>query len=163
MVSSAVNSLSLVTLSGESEAVEEAIKPLEEKGYFCRSLRVNYAFHSSQMDPIREELIESLEGIKTRSPKIPIFSTVTGKQEKAAAFKPEYWWKNVRRPVQFAPAVKEMIGEGYEVFLELGPHPSLASSISECLTNAGRKGTVLPSLRRKAEAYEVILGTLANL
>ncbi len=160
---SAINSPSLVTLSGESEAIEEAVKPLEEKDYFCRSLKVNYAFHSFQMDPIREELIESLEGIKTRSADIKVFSTVTGKQEKAKTFQSQYWWDNVRKPVQFASAVEAMIGEGYDTFLELGPHPSLSSSISECIANAGGKGTVLPSLRRNEDDQEIILGTLAKL
>ena len=59
----AVNSPTSVTLSGESAALEELAAVLEGRGTFCRFLKVQYAFHSASMDPIRDELLAALEGI----------------------------------------------------------------------------------------------------
>src|SRR5262249_14380901 len=51
----AVNAPSSVTLSGEAEPLEAIARRLEDSGAFCRFLKVEYAFHSAQMDPIRDE------------------------------------------------------------------------------------------------------------
>ena len=40
-------------------------------------------------------------------------------------------------------------GFGFTTFVEIGPHPVLAASVSECLLDADRRGLVLPSLRRR--------------
>ncbi len=61
---------------------------LEERGAFCRFLRVQYAFHSAQMDPIRDELLAALEGIEPRAASLPMFSTVTGKASRRAGARP---------------------------------------------------------------------------
>ena len=56
-----------------------------------------------------------------------------------------------------------MIRGGDTLFLELGPHPALKSSIEECLSVAGAQGTVLHSLKRKTDETENILANLAAL
>ena len=75
----AVNSPSSVTLSGEAGPLEEIAGRLEARGVFCRFLQVRYAFHSAQMDPIRDELLAALDGIRPRPATLPLFSTVTGR------------------------------------------------------------------------------------
>ena len=57
--------------------------------------------------------------------------------------------KNVRNPVRFSEAVRTILDAGDELFLELGPHPVHSGAIKECLTQAGRKGTAIASLRRQ--------------
>ena len=57
-----MNSPSSVTLSGEAGPLEELAALLEARGVFCRFLKVRYAFHSAQMDPIRDELLAALDG-----------------------------------------------------------------------------------------------------
>ena len=51
----AVNSPTSVTLSGECGPLEEIASLLDLGGIFIRFLKVPYAFHSAQMDPIRED------------------------------------------------------------------------------------------------------------
>ncbi len=158
-----VNSPHLVTLSGNRQPLERIAAQLERSGVFSRWLRIQYAFHSRRMDPIRDELLCALAGIQPRRPKIPFVSTVTGTPIAGAPLDAAYWWDNVRRPVLFGPAVAEVIRGGAETFLEVGPHPALESSLQECLADQGRAGAVFHSLRRGADDSRELLGSLAAM
>jgi acyl transferase domain-containing protein/aryl carrier-like protein/ubiquinone/menaquinone biosynthesis C-methylase UbiE len=159
----AVNSPSSVTLSGDAGALTEISQLLDERGVFCSFLRVNYAFHSPQMDPVRDELLDSLNGLAPRKAAKPIFSTVTGKRASGKQFNADYWWRNVRQPVRFGQAVTELIDDGFTVFLELSPHPVLSNSVSECLQAKQQPGVALASLRRKEDERVQMLSSLGAL
>ena len=119
----AVNSPNLVTLAGDTEAVEAVVEALETEEVFIRWLPIDYAFHTHQMDPIRDDLLKSLADIKPRSGRIPFISTVTGSTIDGSELDAEYWWRNVRDPVKFERGVAKIIDRGIGLFLELGPHP----------------------------------------
>lgn len=159
----AVNSPTSMTLSGEREPLEEVLASLEGRNVFCRMLKVNYAFHSPQIEPYQEEMSLSVEGICPKPPKIPIISTVTGKAAVERDYGADYWAENIRRPVQFSSAMDELIREGNRTFLEIGPHPVLAVSISQCLEHGGHEGHVLASLRRGQEERGTMLEALGAL
>lgn len=152
-----------IVLSGDGEVLEAIEARMQAAGVFCRWLPVHYAFHSHQMDPIRGELIRALGRFKTHPPVIPAFSTVSGSEISAGDFGPEYWWLNVRQPVQFAAAFEALAKRGHHVFLEVGPHPVLGASMVECLKAHGVSRTVLPSLRRKEPERATMLGSLGAL
>ena len=158
-----INSPKSVTLSGDSDAIEQIVQSLEEKQVFCRVLRLNYAFHSHHMEPIQEDLLQSLQDVQPQPASIRLLSTVTGKDVVGSELSGQYWWNNVRQPVQFSPAVEQLIDDGYSVFLEIGPHPVLSGYISECLLSQGKQGTVLSSLRRKEDERALMLTSLGSL
>lgn len=159
----AVNSLASVTLSGEPEALQTIARALEERHVFHKFLRVHYAFHSAQMDPLRDELAGSLQGIKLQAARVTMLSTVVGRQVDGLELDAEYWWHNVRRTVQFAGGVAGLIDLGIDLVLELGPHPVLASAIVENYDARQRKVQVLPTLRRQQDERLLLLRTLAQL
>lgn len=158
-----VNSPRSVVLSGRRESLEQLAESIAARGIFCRFLTVNYAFHSSQMDPIREELLRSLGRFATHGASVPVFSTVSGMEIVGDAFGPGYWWYNVRQPVRFAAAMEALLVRGHRVFLEIAPHPVLASAMLECLSHHGCSGTILPSLRRQEMERATLLGSLGAL
>ncbi len=159
----AINSPTSISLSGDSEALEEIAQALERQEVFCRFLQVNYAFHSSLMDPIRSELLHSLEGLDSSTASLPIYSTVTGLPADGSELNAEYWWQNVRKPVRFAAAVEGLLQGGFNVFLELAPHPVLSSSVMETAHHRRAKATVLHSLRRGEEERATMLKSLGVL
>jgi thioester reductase-like protein len=160
---SAINSPHLVTLSGDAEPLESIAAKLREGGKFFRWLGIDYAFHTHQMDPIREELQAALADIQPRPGHIPFISTVTGGLLLGENLDASYWWKNVRLPVLFAPVISNLIASGVHLFLEVGPHPSLRSSIEDCLAERGQRAAVFHSLRRSADESEEMLANLAGL
>jgi acyl transferase domain-containing protein/aryl carrier-like protein len=159
----AVNSAASVTLSGEAGPLEEIARVLEERGIFWRFLQVHYAFHSAQMDPIRDELLTSLRGLRARPAELPLFSTVLGRRIDGPEMGPEYWWRNVRQTVQFAAGVDHLIDMGCDTVVELSPHPVLAVSVAECYQQRGKKAHALPSLRRREEERATMLRSLGQL
>lgn len=158
-----INSPHLVTLAGDAEPLERIAARLEGSGVFTRRLRIQYAFHSRHMDPIQKELVDALADIRPRAPRIPFVSTVTGARVSTEALDARYWWDNVRRPVLFGPAISELIRDKDETFLELGPHPALESSLTECVAEHGRTGSVFHSLRRDVDDSSEMLGTVARM
>lgn len=158
----AINSPTSVSISGDSTAVEEVAKQIEARGVFMRFVPVNYAFHSAQMNPVKKELLASLKGLRPKKAKLPLYSTVMGELAQGTEFNADYWWRNVRQTVNFAPAIEKMMVAGHKFFLEIAAHPVLSTSINECL-GSGHKGRVLPSLRRQAPERATMLGSLGAL
>ena len=152
-----------MTLSGDTKAIEELAETLAERNIFHRFLRVNYAFHSPLMDPMREELLKALCGIEPRAVALPMFSTVSGRLVEGTELDGDYWAQNVRKPVLFAAAIDGLLQDGYNVFLELSAHPVLSSAVLECVGRRGVKATVLHSLRREDEERASLLRSLGVL
>ncbi|NIO82504.1 MAG: SDR family NAD(P)-dependent oxidoreductase [Candidatus Aminicenantes bacterium] len=159
----AFNSPISTVLSGEPADVEEVNNRLQKKEIFSRILKVNYAFHSPQMDLARDELVQALPGLDPQPASLPIFSTVTGKSSEDLTFDALYWGRNMREPVLFSAAVQQLLEKGYEIFLELSPHPTLITSVREGLDFLSKEGTVLPSLHREKDDRAVLLGSLGAL
>ncbi len=59
--------------------------------------------------------------------------------------RPSRWIPSMPR---FPEAIAGLAQEGFQVFLEVGPHPILASAVKESLGPRGSTALVLPSLRR---------------
>ena len=57
--------------------------------------------------------------------KIPMYSTVTGEVLSGQEFNHDYWWHNIRCPVQFYTAMKHLINDGYKEIIEISTQPIL--------------------------------------
>ncbi|NEO69417.1 beta-ketoacyl synthase N-terminal-like domain-containing protein [Moorena sp. SIO3H5] len=159
----AINSPTSLVLSGEAAALEEVLESLEQRQIFCKMMRVNYAFHSPQMEPYQDQLVRSLQGITPQTASIRIISTVTGLAHEGENFDAAYWGRNIREPVRFGAAIDKLIKTKHNLFVEISPHPVLGINISQCLKNSDKNGTVLPSLRRQQPETAVMLGSLGTL
>ncbi len=158
-----INSPGAVTLAGDETALEKVLQPLRERDVFCKYLRVEVPYHSHYMEPLREELLMALKDLQPQTATIPLYSTVTGEAVDGSELNAGYWWHNVRDSVLFGKAADALILDECSVFIEIGPHPVLASSISECLLQRQEQGVVLPSLRRQEQERSFMLGSLAAL
>lgn len=159
----AINSPSAVTLAGETEALEQIAAQVEAAGLFNRFLKVQVPYHSPAMDPLLDDIRQSLSTLKTQSPNRPLYSTVTGQRVEVASYDAAYWCENVRQPVQFTKAFNQLCDDGYQTFLEIGPHPVLSTSIKQCLAHRKATGTVVTSLRRKEPEQQTFFDALATL
>lgn len=163
-VSVAVSSSPASTvLSGDRTALEEILDLLERRGVFYRWVKVDYASHSPQMDPVCPELLQALRGLRPRRASLSIYSTVTGELSDGVELDATYWSQNLRKPVLFWPTIQRLVESNYNIFLEVSPHPVALSTIQQCLRHLGRKGAVLPSLRREEGERAMMLGALGTL
>lgn len=159
----AVNSPAAVVLSGEAGAVDDFRASLDATGVYCRRVDVDYASHCPLMDPYREQLARSLQGIAVRPPAIPIYSTVTGRPAGPEDFTPEYWSRHLRQPVRFREAIDELLNGGCNIFLCADPHPVLAQPLSQCIESRGKAAEVVVSLRRNQDEDLALKTGLGNL
>ena len=159
----AINGPSDVTLSVTGGARERLVQTCEQRGIYCRVLRGRVPYHSPMMDPIRHELLDALAPIRPRPTVVPFISTVTGQSIAGESLDAGYWWHNVRHPVRFTSAVDGLLELGCNIFLEIGPHPTLGGFVSACLAHRGRDGVVMPSLRRHEKEQADLMGAIARL
>lgn len=157
----AVNGPASVVISGLTSSIEAAASQLEAQGVKTTRLNVSHAFHSPLMRPMIDAFAKVAASVRFRAPQIELISNVTGKPMAAEAVGAAYWSEHVLAPVQFAPALQSLASAGVEVFLEVGPHPTLLGMGQACL--ASEQGTWLPSLRKGRGEWEQMLASLAQL
>lgn len=159
----AVNSPALVTLGGDTEPLELIGARIESSGRFMRWLGLDYAFHTHQMEPIKDELLASLSHLNPRPARVPFISTVSGTEQVGEQMDAAYWWRNVREPVRFESAIAAILKGGARRFIEVGPHPSLRSSIEACVADQNLKATVTHSISRRTDDAMELATNLAAL
>ncbi|MGZ3113761.1 SDR family NAD(P)-dependent oxidoreductase [Streptomyces sp. H62] len=121
----AVNGDQDVTVCGPHGDLLALGADLDLRGVFFRMLDLDYAFHSRAMDPVRDGLLDSLHTLRPATTTIPFASTVTGTVIPGKDLTGHYWWRNVREPVLFEPALHTLLDDGYDIFVDIGPHPVL--------------------------------------
>jgi polyketide synthase 12 len=163
----AVNGPTSVVVSGTSVALGEFLQGCEQDG--VRTRKIGAAAgpgHSAMVESLREQMMDACSGIAPRSGEIPFYSTVAGRFVDTAELDAEYWYRNARETVNFDPAVRALLREGRDAFVEISPHPVLRSALQETVEDAAeRPGDVVVcgSLRRQQGGPERFLESLAEL
>ncbi|KAA9373068.1 SDR family NAD(P)-dependent oxidoreductase, partial [Microbispora cellulosiformans] len=158
-----VNGPGSVVVSGEVSALGELLAALDAEGVRNRRLPVDYASHSAQVELISDELLKALSPITPRALTVPMLSTVSGEWAGEAELDAEYWYANLRRPVRFEAATRALAASGHTAFVEISPHPVLASSIEDTLDAAAvAPALVTGTLRRDEGGPERFLVSLAE-
>ncbi|CAM5542737.1 hypothetical protein SCANM63S_04455 [Streptomyces canarius] len=73
-----------------------------------------------------------------------------------------YWYRNLRRPVEFDQAVRQLVEAGYDTFVEVSPHPVLTIWAQQAL-EAGDGGAVVGTLHREEGGLDHFLTSLGEL
>ncbi|WP_194821509.1 type I polyketide synthase [Micromonospora sp. S-DT3-3-22] len=164
LVSVAVsNSPTSTVLSGDPQALATIVAGLDERGVFCRQVRVDVASHSPQMDQLRDDLLADLGDVTPRAGRVPLYSTVDDAPCDGSGWDAAYWIRNLREPVRFGAAVAHLAGSGDTVFVEISPHPILLPAIQETLAATGTDGAAVGCLRRDEPERASLLDTVAAL
>ncbi|MBE2222355.1 MAG: type I polyketide synthase, partial [Anaerolineae bacterium] len=157
------NSSRSTVISGDTEAVDELLAKLQADEIFCRKIKVDVASHSKQMDPIKEELRESLQSLQPQATDIPIYSTSTAVISQGSDLDADHWVKNLRQPVQFSKMVQQLLADGFTTFIEMSPHPVLLQAIQHGFEDADIDGFTVASLRREEPEMVTMLTAMGQL
>ncbi|WP_067855068.1 type I polyketide synthase [Nocardia shimofusensis] len=130
----AVNGPAMVTLSGAGQTLTEVYDSCVADGVWVRWVPVDYASHSPQVDPVREPLLAELGELRIEDGPVRFHSTVPGAPAESTS---DYWFRNMREPVLFDPAVRGMLAEGYRAFVEMSPHTALTVPLEQSVGAAG--------------------------
>ncbi|MCB0207972.1 MAG: SDR family NAD(P)-dependent oxidoreductase [Anaerolineae bacterium] len=159
----AVNSLRNVVISGQREVVQAIEETLTTQGIKTHRLTVSHAFHSPLMAPMLAEFSQAAQTISYSKPKIALVSNVTGTLATDEVTRPAYWVRHVRETVRFAAGMRALQEQGVELFLEIGPKPTLLSLGQQCLSPKIQNPLWLPSLRQGRQDWQQMLASLSEL
>ncbi|MFB7915559.1 type I polyketide synthase [Streptomyces sp. NPDC056061] len=159
----AVNGPRAVVLSGETAAVEAIADRFAADGRKATRLRVSHAFHSPLMTPMLDDFRTVVEGLSLGEPRIPIVSTVTGKEIDAERIRTaDHWVEHVARTVRFADAVAAAAAAGARTFLEIGPDATLSAAAQDILIDV-TDAEAVPLLERDGGEESAAVTAAARL
>lgn len=116
------NSPGQVVISGEEAAVDQACEALKAAGARrALKLPVSGAFHSPLMEPAREELAAAIEATPFHKPSCPIYQNVSARPTEDPEVIKANLLKQLTAPVKWTASVQQMLNDGAEHFVELGP------------------------------------------
>jgi len=111
-----------VVVSGEKQAIEELCAKAKDAGAKrALPLAVSGAFHSPLMEPARVELGKAIEETEIVKPLCPVYQNVTGHPETDPDVIKANLLAQLTSPVRWTQSVKNMLVEGADYFLEIGP------------------------------------------
>lgn len=151
------NSPSSCVISGEPTEIDRVVNLFEEQGVFARKVKVDVASHSYQMEPLIDELLQSIQWIDPSDTELEIYSSVQGKRLDGSSLNAHYWTTNLRNTVEYSKTIQSMIEDGYKYFVEVSPHPTLVQPTIENGDALEQDIVVSSSLEReKDESYSLI-------
>ena len=116
------NSEGQIVISGEAEAVAEACAKMKEAGAKrALPLAVSGAFHSPLMEPARLELAEAIDQTPFQVPACPIYQNVTALPSTDPEVIKDNLLRQLTSPVRWTQTVQNMVADGADSFLEIGP------------------------------------------
>lgn len=169
-----VNGPSDTVLSGPADDMDALAATLQAAdsvsgGLKCFSLDVDFAFHSSQTDPILDEFEDlAHKGVLFQPPTIPVVSPLLGRvifDEKTVNAK--YLRRATRETVDFVAGVQAAHRTGTVdesmVWVEIGPHPVCVGLTRNILASSYSLPAAVPSLRRGEDNWKTLSHSLGIL
>lgn len=115
-----------IVITGEAGAVEKAAKTLSESGAKrCIPLKVSGPFHSALLNGAGELLSKELEKVTMKKPQIPYVCNVDATFVTEESRIKELLQKQVSSSVCWQQSVENMIANGVDTFVEIGPGKTL--------------------------------------
>lgn len=160
-----VNSPLETVLAGPNERITTLKDLLTDSGMKSSFLKVPYAFHSSQVEPILSDYKKLASGVTFSKARILVLCPMNGDGvDRDFVLSPDYLAKHSREPVNMLKALlkarQDQIITDQTVVVEIGPHPAVCGMIKSAL---GPQVTTLPSLQRGRSTWHVLGAALKLL
>lgn len=118
-----------ITVSGLSSQMPGFFAKVKEAGGRALPLKVKGAFHSPFMEEAARSFREELSRAEIRSMTIPLYSNVTARLydgDVAGLLS-----RQIASPVQWEKIIRNMIADGFDTFIEIGPGRTLTNIIKK--------------------------------
>lgn len=160
-----LNGPSNTVVSGALKDISLLEEQLSAAGVKKTLLKLPFAFHSVQMDPILDDIRLLAQNVEFCKPTVPVASTLLGSLvNDEGTFSPDYLARQARRPVKFQEALQTCKAEGIardeSLWIEIGPQPLCHGMVRSTLGLSPTKA--LPSLKRDEDCWSTISKSIAN-
>lgn len=130
------NCFGQLVISGTMEGVAAVCEKVKEKNGRAVPLAVGGAFHSPLMEPARVELQTAIENTEFHQPICPCYQNVCALPVSDPAEIKANLIKQLTSPVRWTKTVQQMIVDGAEEFIEVGPGTVLQGLVKKAKTDA---------------------------
>lgn len=126
------NSPGQTVITGETASVDRAAELLKEGGARrVIPLNVSGPFHSPMLKSAGEKLKAELDQISLRELRIPYMTNVTAKKIETICQTKELLKTQISAPVLWMQSMEQMIEDGVDTFIEIGPGRTLAGFLKK--------------------------------
>lgn len=125
-----------VVISGENQAIDEAVKIAKELGGLGIALNVSGPFHSSLLEPASEEFYNTIKTVEIKELNKVVYSNVKGTPYEKEDDIKDLLKKHIRTSVLFEKTINHMIESGVDTFIEVGPGKALRGFVKKINKNA---------------------------
>ncbi|KAJ5176832.1 Conidial yellow pigment biosynthesis polyketide synthase [Penicillium canariense] len=160
-----INAPGETVISGAVEMIDQLADKLANEGFKATKLKVPFAFHSAQVDPILENLAEIAKGVSFHEPTIPFVSALLGdvlKEANPEVLGPRYLTRHCRETVNFLAALEATrhakLMNDKTLWVEIGSHPVCSGMVKSTF---GPQATTVTSLRRQEDTWKVLSSSLS--
>lgn len=154
-------------VSGPVDQVNSIVRQAEKVGIEAVRLKVPFAFHSAQVDPILDEFQRvASEGVVYNPPRIPVLSPLTGKvvpAHQTNTLNSDYLTRACREPVRFSNAlasVAEILDPANVIWLDIGSHPVCTGMVKGTM---GPHVRTIATIRQNVDPYKTLVAGLETL
>ncbi|KAF5021129.1 hypothetical protein F66182_6829 [Fusarium sp. NRRL 66182] len=160
-----INSPIETVLAGPNELIAKVKEVLAAASFKTTLLKVPFAFHSSQLDPVVSDIQKLADKVSFAHPNIPVLCPLHGTVvDNAAIFNASYLARHSRQSVNMLAALTTAYRSGTitdrTMMLEVGPHPAVAGMVKPTL---GQQITCVASLQRGRAPWEMLAAALKSL
>lgn len=120
-----------VVISGEINAINEACGIAKSLRGICKVLNVSGPFHSSLYEEASFKFFNEIKDVKINETGKKVYSNVYAKPYKNDDDIKEILRKQIMSSVLFEDTIKEMIKEGVDTFIEIGPGKVLSGFVKK--------------------------------
>jgi len=131
------NSPGQIVIAGEKQAVEKAMELARAKGAKkVIPLAVSVPSHCAMMKQAGDRLARELDSVKINDLRIPIVNNADAKFLKSAAEIRPSLIKQISSPLFWEDTIKNMVADGYDIFIEIGPGKVLTGLVRRIAKDA---------------------------
>ena len=121
-----LNAPTQIVISGQTEAIVQAMEEAKERGGKAIRLNVSAPFHCSLMAPVSRELRPAIEAMPVRRPHITMVANATARPVTSPDEIREALVDQIESPVRWVETMRYFLDHGQRSFLEVGPGKVLA-------------------------------------
>ncbi|ADO71800.1 modular polyketide synthase [Stigmatella aurantiaca DW4/3-1] len=150
-------------LGGEAAALQDFTASMTAAGIFARLVEIDFYAHIPQVEALKPLFLQSCPVLRPSPGRVPMVSTVSGAFVDGGTLGAEYWASNFREPVRFATAMRTLLEGGYDVVLDVNPHPIHEHSVLENVRAGTASAEFIASMRRGEPSVEGLHRALTQL
>lgn len=119
---------------------------------------------SSEYQQLIAAETKNQERMRPQPNAIVFFSSVTSKAMDDSPLGPSYWASNLTSPVRFSSATSNLLAlKGDGLFLEIGPHSTLAGPLRQICATMSRSCNYVPALTRGKDCAASFLSSIGKI